>query len=469
VIAYPSYAYDEPDEPAEPAPVNGIPHRGQLRLAYRLADKYAGRLLYAPKIGWHVWDGKRWAQDEKGAAHRAVIATLRKALADSLGDTDLRDDVRRCESAAGIKGVLDIASNLEAFVCAATDLDADPYLLNCANGTLDLRTLALRPHDPVDRITKVTRGAYRPDEAGSGAWPAFLAQILPDPDVREFLQRVVGVALLGKVIEHILPILTGTGANGKGVTYGTVLHALGDYASPAEPELFTAKEGSAGTAAGQMDLRGRRLVVVSESDKDRRLAEATMKRLIGGDLVKAKYMAQNWVTFTPSHTAILVTNFLPKVSGDDDAIWRRMRVIPFEVVVPEGERDPHLGERLELEADAVLAWAVTGYAGYAARGHRLAEPESVLIATKAYRTDSDAVARFLDECCYLNPNVRATTGDLHAAWAHWAITDGAEPLSQKAFGQALDRRGLEAGPAVNGKRWRKGIELLANEDDGSRF
>jgi len=442
-------------------PVAG--HRGQVRIAYRLAEQYGGRLLCVPKIGWHVWDGKRWALDEKGAATRAVLTVLRRALADSLGDSELRQDVHRCEGAAAIRGVLEIASSLEVFVATADELDADAYLLNTAGGTLDLRTMQVRPPDPADRITKVTRSAYRPSESVNGPWTTFLEQVLPDVEVRRFLQRVVGVALLGKVIEHVLPILTGLGGNGKGVAYGAWLHALGDYAAAAEPELFMAREGAHPT--GQMDLRGRRLVVVSESDKSRQMAEATMKRLTGGDRIKARYMGKDFVEFDPSHTAFLVTNHLPKVSGDDDAIWRRVRVVPFEVVVPEEQRDAQLGERLELEADAVLAWAVTGYADYVQRGHRLDEPDSVRVATDAYRSDSDAVTRFLNECCYLNPHVRATTGELFARWQSWAALDGAEPMSQKALGQALDRHGLVAQPPVHGKRWRVGIELLPPEQD----
>ncbi len=283
--------------------------------------------------------------------------------------------------------------------------------------------------------------------------------------MRAFLQRVVGVALLAKVVEHVLPILTGTGANGKGVFYGALLHALGDYAAPAEPELFTSKEGA--HPVGQMDLFSRRLVVVSESDKNRRLAEATMKRLTGGDVIKARRMRQDFVEFTPSHTALLVTNFLPKVSGDDEAIWRRMLVVPFGVVIPEDQRDGHLGERLELEADAVLAWAVAGYVDYIACGNKLDPPANVRVATDDYRTESDGVARFLDERCYLNSNVRATVGDLFAAWTSWAVLDGADPMSQKAFGQALDRRGLKPSRLSNGKRWRDGIALLTDDDDAS--
>ena len=445
-------------------------HRGQVRMAYRLVERYGDRLLYVPKIGWHVWDVRRWAPDEKGAATRAVLTVLKRALADSLGDAELRQDVHRCEGAAAIRGVLEIAASLPEFVATADELDADPYLVNTASGTLDLRTMQVRPPDPRDRITKVTRAAYRPGEVNRGPWQEFLEQVLPDPDVRAFLQRVVGVALLGKVVEHVLPILTGTGGNGKGVCYGALLWALGDYASAAEPDLFMAREGAHPT--GQMDLRGRRLVVVSESDKGRQMAEATMKRLTGGDRIKARLMGKDFVEFEPSHTAFLVTNHLPKVSGDDDAIWRRVRVVPFSVVVSDEQRDGQLGERLELAADDVLAWAVAGYIAYNAGGRKLAEPDSVLVATAAYRTESDATSRFLDECCFLNPHVHATTADLFARWTSWAALDGAEQMSQKAFGQALDRRGLVAAAPANGKRWRHGIELVpaddAPNDDGWR-
>jgi len=371
--------------------------------------------------------------------------------------------VHRCAGAAAIRGVLEIASSLPVFVAAADELDADQYLLNTASGTLDLRAMQVRPADPRDRITKVTRAAYRPGEAEPGQWELFLEQVLPDVEVRAFLQRVVGVALLGKVVEHVLPILTGTGGNGKGVCYGALLYALGDYAAAAEPDLFMAREGAHPT--GQMDLLGRRLVVVSESDKSRQMAEATMKRLTGGDRIKARLMGKDFVEFEPSHTAFLVTNHLPKVSGDDDAIWRRVRVVPFVVVVPEEQQDSQLGERLELQADAVLAWAVEGFVAYDKAGRKLDEPGSVRVATDAYRTESDAMRRFLDECCFLNPNVRATTADLFGRWTTWAALDGAEAMSQKAFGQALDRRGLVASPAVHGKRWRHGIEPLAADDE----
>ena len=300
-------------------------HSGQARFAYRLAASRAGRLLYVHGIGWHVWGGRRWALDDRGEATRAVLDELRSALAESLTDKDLRGEVRRCETAAGVAGVLELASALEPFAVTIADLDADPYLLNVANGTLDLRTLTLRGHDPADRLTKVTRAAWHPD-VRSGEWEAFLARVLPDADVRGYLQRLAGLALLGKVTEHIFTIATGTGANGKGTAYNAILYALGDYGHVAESDLFMAAKSSPNAATpAQFGLRGRRLVVVSETERDHRLAMALMKNLTGGDPITARPLYGAPVTFAPSHTALMVSNFLPRVAGDDPAAWRRIR------------------------------------------------------------------------------------------------------------------------------------------------
>jgi len=437
-------------------------HSGQARMAYRLAESHTDELLHVHGIGWLSWAGTRWSADDPGAPKRAVLDVLRTALADSLDDKELRADVRKCESAAGVAGVLDLAAALVEFAVTVADLDPDPYLLNCANGTLDLRTRQLHPHSPADRITKVTRAAYVPD-APTATWGTFLAQVLPDGEVREFVQRLAGVGLLGLVVEHVLPILTGTGANGKGTFYKAVNHALGDYASTVEPDLFLHRQGAHPT--GEMDLLGVRWCVVSETEKDRRLAEATMKRLTSGDTIRARRMRQDFVEFTPSHTAIMITNHLPKVSGDDPAIWRRLRVVPFSVVIPEVERDKHLDEQLQLDADAVLAWAVTGYVDYAGRGE-LAEPASVLTATDNYQKSSDAVARFLDEQTTRCVGF-ATNADLFARWSRWSLADGTEPISQRAFGQALEAHGLPGEKGTNGKRIRRGVILNSEDGDDS--
>jgi putative DNA primase/helicase len=430
-------------------------HLGQVRMAYRLAAAHRDRLLYVHRIGWHYWDGQRWAEDDQGAAQRAVLAVLKTALRKSLGNPKLRTDVTKCESATGVAGVLAIASALTAFAATVRDLDQDPYLLNVANGTLDLRTMQLREHDPRDRITKVTRAGYDP-EADPAIWDTFIAAVLPDEQVRRFLQRLIGLALLGKVIEHILPILTGIGANGKGTTYKALLWALGDYADTVDPDLFMVRDHAHPT--GEMDLRGLRLVAVSESDRDRRLAEATMKRLTGGDIIKARRMRQDFVSFEPSHLALFITNHLPTVSGDDPAVWRRIRVVPFDVVFTESEQDKDLDDRLRLEADAILTWAVHGYADYLEAG--LAEPEAVLKATTSYKLTSDAIARFIDERCHLAGRTAAKT--LFEAFSSWCAAEGLEAGSQTAFGKALDERGFPA--MKSSSKFRVGLTLLAEED-----
>jgi putative DNA primase/helicase len=296
---------------------------------------------------------------------RAVLDVLREALADSLGDKDLRKQITRCESATGVNGVLEIAAALEPFAFTVADLDPDPYLLNTAAGTLDLRTMQLRGHDPADRITKITRGSYDP-AAGSPAWDRFLGRVLPDADLRGFLQRLAGVGLLGQVVERVLAMLTGTGANGKTTFTDAPVHALGDYARHLEPELFSHRDGAHPT--GQMDLRGVRWAIVAETEQDRRLVVATVKRLTGGDMITARPMRQDFVSFKPSHTALMFTNHLPQVPGDDPALWRRIRVVPFDVVIPEPEQHKHLADRLHLEVDGILSWAVAGYQDWAARG-----------------------------------------------------------------------------------------------------
>ncbi|MFJ1510911.1 phage/plasmid primase, P4 family [Cellulosimicrobium funkei] len=461
------FAYD-PQEIAEgsqtaPDVAQGIlEHRGQARFAYRLAEAYTGRLLHVHGLGWHTWDGTRWAPDERGAATRAVLDVLRREWKRAFDDKELARDVKACETAAGVRGVLDLASALEPFAATVGELDADPYLLNVANGTLDLRTMTLRCHDPADRITKVTRAAYTPG-AMSPDWDRFLTRVLPDEAVREYLQRFVGVALLGAVREQVFTIATGAGANGKGVFYGAVLHALGDYAHAAESDLFMTTKSNANAASpAVMALRGRRFVVCSETERDHRLAAALMKNLTGGDPITARALHRDPVTFDPSHTVLMVTNFLPKVAGNDPAVWRRMRVVPFDVVIPPAERDAGLGERLHLAADAILAWAVDGYRRYLEHG--FAAPDAVLAATADYQKRSDAVARFIEDRCITGPNFVVAAADLFTAWSAWIADDGSEPLSKRDFGEELDKRGFRAGKSGS-KRTRKGIDLQEVDDE----
>ncbi|BBX69708.1 phage/plasmid primase, P4 family [Mycolicibacterium psychrotolerans] len=456
----PGQGDDIPEQPADkPRPDAGQwdteKHSGHLGMAVKMGAQYAGKLLYVNKIGWHRWDGKRWAPDGDGQARRAVHAVIKRdrriikmlKLPDEEEQKRLRQ-IARYESASAITGILTEAAALKTFSVTVDVLDADPYLFNCANGTLDLRTMDMRRHDPADRITKIAVAAYAPTPAGNCStttWTSFLATVLPDEEVRDYLQRLCGLSLIGEVNgdKQILPIITGGGANGKTTAIEAVTFALGDYAMTAEPTLLMDKRGDA-HPTGVADLMGRRFVSVCETEQHRRFNIALVKWLTGGDTIKARFMRQDFFSYTPSHLMMLATNHLPRIDDDTPAVWRRIRVIPFTVQIPDAEQDKNLKDHLRAEADAVLAWIIEGWKEYRQRGG-LAEPDGVLVATDGYRNDSDAVGRFIeDECDVGGAQSAVTTQALFERWERWASADGSAAGSRIAFGRALDAKGYPA-------------------------
>ena len=277
--------------------------------------------------------------------------------------------------------------------------------------------------------------------------------------MRDYLGRLFGQSLEGRVAEHLLPICHGPGANGKGTFLNTVMFTLGDYAAPADPELLTARDFAA-HPTGTADLFGLRLAILHESDHGRRLAEGTVKRLTGGDPVKARRMRENFWWFTPSHTFALQTNHKPVVTGTDEGIWRRIRLVPWDVIIPVEERDLDLGDRLALEADAVLAWLARGYRAW--RKHGLADPEQVMQATGAFKDESDALGRFIDQRCITGPNFAVQSARLFAAWSKWCAEEGEDHGTQTAFSLALTNRGFDSGHRRIGTVW-TGIDLVEDE------
>lgn len=433
--------------------------RSHQRLAARFVKYAQGRCLYVLGLGWTYWDGRRWAPDHRAARANELLAELLKvSWVEAMSDKDLGKDVAASMTANGSAGVLDLASRR----LFAAEVDASPYLLNCQNGTLDLRTLSLRAHDPADFITKVTRANYDA-EAFSGVWLGFLESSLPDVDVREFLQRFAGSALIGKVMDHVLVIATGTGRNGKGVLSRAISKALGDYAiTGSNTMLIASKYGqqSAGEQASKMRLRGSRWVVMAELEKGSKLAPSTMKSLTGGDTIEAKFMGQNPVQFAPSHSIFMETNHLPTVDAEDAAVWARLRVVPFDVSF-KGKEDKSLEERIEADLDAVLAWIVAGLWAYHQEG--LNAPDAVMSRTDAYQTENDSVKQFMAEECVSHPDARVTRSELHHAYLDWARANGAESLTPKAFAPRIAALpGISEGKTGGNRIW-KGVGLANDE------
>lgn len=453
--------------PVEAVTLPGDPLRGEPYTEYgharRVVAAFGRQLRYIPLWKrWYRWDGRRWAEDITGHAPRCAKAVARALLREAAGieDESARkaavQAARKFETARGVHGALDLAGTEPGVVLTPADLDADPWMLNVANGTLDLRNGELRPHDPSLHLTKLTGAAYRPDAPAPG-FAAFLARVQPDPGMRSYLARLLGQSLIGQVDEHLLPVFTGSGANGKSTLLETIQAAMGDYAAPGDPSLLVDRGWDA-HPTGVADLFSRRLVVIQETDKGRALAEGTVKRLTGGDQIKARRMREDFWSFTPSHQLVLVTNHKPEVRGDDEGIWRRLRIVPWPVKIPDEERDLSLGEKLRAhELDGVLTWLTRGLVEWRSTG--LADPGDVTDATAAYRADSDALARFLDAECVVGPQFWVPSADLWAAWDAWCRATDSAPGRPNDFAASLRSRGMASGRATHGVRKWTGLAL----------
>lgn len=411
------------------------------------AQLFAGQVAYC-WIGssgkWLVWNGKKWEcqmAEVKSCAKECVRAIYRLA-ADEISEDRRRELARhalRSENAQRIEALLELARSETAIATRPEDYDADPWLLNTQNGIVDLRTGELLPHDSAARLTKITAAGYDP-HASCPTWQNFLQEIfLGNEDLIRFVQKSVGLALIGKVLEHCLFVLYGTGANGKSTFLNALIRTLGDYAQEAAPELLLLKlkpEHPAEVA----DLCGLRLVATIEVEQGRRLAEAKVKQLTGGDPIKARFMHKDYFQFIPSHTIFMATNHKPIVYGTDEAIWRRIKLIPFLYTVPEDKRDPELLDKLLQEKDGILAWAVQGTLIYRQEG--LNVPPEVSQATREYRAEMDVLADFLEECCEIAPQYEVPLRQVYEAYKQWAEENGEKVLSQRVFSQRLTERGI---------------------------
>ena len=448
-----------PTRPLNAASLEPEQHRGQLRFAERFTGAYGGKFLHVHGIGWHEYDGSRWKECLDGAEKRAAVDLVKQALRqlpqlDKSARGQLFKDISRIESKSGINGVVDIAANLHPCTVAASKLDAQPELLNTSSGTIDLSTGAERKPDPNDHISKCTNASFNPD-ARSKTFTQFIEQIQPDPDMRAFLARSLGSALLGRVRDHVLLIWHGGGGNGKGTLRDAVSHALGNYAIEVPPEiLLLNKHGQQGMAPERMRLKGARAAFCSEIDKGAKMDEATMKKLTGGDPINAKLLYHNPIEFNPSHTLFMLTNHLPQVRGDDPAVWRRILAVPFDITVPRDKQDGDLSEKLKKSADAVLAWLWEGWLDYQKNG--LNPPRAVAEATRKYQLDSDILARFLaDEEAVLVGHGMVLSSALYKAFTEWARQQGEQDASMtnKAMTVAMEARGYRRKKASAGQMW----------------
>lgn len=452
--------------------------------AERYESRNRNKLLFVKGLGWLFWDQRRWVEAETGEEVRAATGMVRgifreagrfsSRAATTADDTErlklakraeqLSEWGRRSEAKERIKSVVDLGRSRPALVARVSDLDTHASTLNVANGILDLETLKLGQHDPRARHTKVTVAEFQ-EGCASSLWQEFLERILPDKAVRSWVQKMAGYSLLGRYSEY-LPIAYGTGKNGKSVLLRALRYSLGDYATDAAPELLVAKRGnvSAGDEAAIADLRGRRFVTSVETSEGKSLDEKTVKRLTGENEITAKFMRQNHIRFRNQTAVWLATNHKPRIEGSDAGIWSRVALVPFEAWIPPSERDEDLGEKLEREANAILAWAVEGLRAFRQEGLNL--PPQISKATEAYQEEMDKLGDWIAERCELVSGaitpIKWITDDYHS----YCERTGTHPLGSVRFNQQLEQRGLQrAKERIDGRQAKVwiGIRLLKED------
>jgi putative DNA primase/helicase len=271
-----------------------------------------------------------------------------------------------------------------------------------------------------------------------------------------FIQRAIGYSLTGSTSEQVLFIPYGVGANGKSTLIETVNAMLGDYAQTASSSLLLTKRND-GVPNDVARLAGSRFVASAENDAGRHVAEALVKRLTGGDKVSARFLFNEFFDFYPQCKFFLSTNHRPRIRGTDKGIWRRIRLIPFNVVIPDEQQDKQLKEKLLAELPGILAWAVRGCLAWQREG--LGMPPEVSDATESYRQESDVLGQFIAERCIQKAGITTSAGALYKEYLCWCNESGEEPLPQRDFGMQLTERGFPR-DRTGKTRLRVGIGLV---------
>ena len=415
-------------------------------IGQRFAREHQGSAIYCWQWGqWLVWDGMRWARTEGGQIESLAKHTAFGIYAEAAAETD--DGRRRAkakwaaesEREARLKAMVSLARSEPAMSIQAKDLDCDLLLLNCQNGTLDLRTGALRAAGREDYLTKLVPVPYRP-KATCPLWEGMLTRLFGHaPTLREYLQRILGYALTGVTTEQCFFIFYGLGANGKSTILSAILKLLGDYATSTRPETFLSKHHD-GIPNDVAALAGARFVTAIEHDEDKRLAESLIKGVTGGDSMNARFLHKEYFSFQPQLKLFIGTNHRPMIRGTDHGMWRRVRLVPFTVVIPDEEKDAQLPVKLLGEQEGILAWLVAGCLEWQRNG--LGTPVEVGEATADYRQEQDVIGAFLSDECEVDPKGECTKGELYDKYRLWCGNNGQRhPLTKLSFGRAIRERG----------------------------
>jgi P4 family phage/plasmid primase-like protien len=392
--------------------------------ARRLIDNHSTAIRYVGDWNsWLVWDNRRWRRDNTNQTELMAKSTIRSILTEA---TTIEDDDRRkatvkhafgSQSARAVRAMTGLAQSEREVAISATDLDANGDLLNLQNGTYEWRNGTFRTHNPDDLNTKLAGAAY---DLGASCpnWDKALAAWLPDPEVRRFVQRAVGYSLTSDLSEKCLFVVYGPTDAGKSVFIETILALSGDYGHVVKDDTLLLARNKGGNTDDLADLQGIRFASLSETPEGARLDVALIKRITGGTAITAMRKYEHAVTFQPTSKFWIDTNHRPRINPDDDAIWGRVRMVPFEIRIPDEQQDKGLRGKVLLELPGILNWALAGLAEWRRDG--LGQPPAVRKAVAEYREAEDPLEQFLEEMYEINPDGRVKSSSLHLAYQEWS-------------------------------------------------
>lgn len=438
--------------------------------AERFVKKYGDIIKYVDEWkSWLIWNGRYWELDKTKKIERLAKETVRSMYTEA---SKIVDDQRRAqlvkhaiksESKKSRQDMIELAKAENGVIRPINEYDRNIWLLNCNNGTIDLRTGELRPHNKDDLITKQIPINYNP-KAKCEQWMKFIKEIMDhDMELVEFIQRAVGYSLTGSIKEQVMFILLGVGSNGKSKLIETIRALLGDdYSRNVQPQTLMTKDRVSSGASGDVArLKGARFVTSVENDEGTKMDEGLIKQLTGDDRITARFLYGNEFEFEPQLKIWLATNHKPAIKGTDDGIWRRIRLIPFKVTFTKekGNRDDDLPQKLLAEIEGILNWAIEGCLKWQKEG--LKEPNQVMEATKEYRNRMDVIAAFLDECCVIGKGVQVTVKQLYDEYVSWCLENGEKALKKNDFRDRLLDKNIEPPQRGTGnKHFWQGIGLL---------
>ncbi|WP_222124086.1 DNA primase family protein, partial [Bacillus toyonensis] len=443
--------HEDVDEVAEDKPKRKF-KLTELGNAERIAYEYGHVIKFVTDIGWYIWDGKRWRVDTKKEIERITAKVLR-SLSKSEDESEIKW-ARMCERRnVRMNSIKDLMPLVPG---AREDFDRHKYVLNVANGMVDLQTGQLRPHNRDVYLSKITNVTFD-EQAKCPEWLKFLEQIFQgNQELMDYMQRLMGYSLTGEITEQIMVFLIGGGSNGKSTFINIIKDLMGDYGKQAKSDTFIKKKET-GANNDIARLVGSRFVSAIESEDGERLSETFVKQITGGEPILARFLRQEFFEFIPEFKVFFTTNHKPVIKGVDEGIWRRIRLIPFNLQLPKEKRDKKLPEKLSLEMSGILNWAIEGCLKWQQSG--LNDPAIVRKATGDYKEEMDILGPFMFECCFKREDVQIEAKELYEVYANWCFRNGEHQLKNRAFYRILETQGFKRERGNRNKYFIKGVTL----------